>query len=197
MLQPAYRPKATLSLIAVIVAVFVAEIFYGNIVDMFAFTPAYAFQEPWTFVTSVFLHGSIEHIFFNMLAFVIFGTMLESRIGSAKFTVLFFLAGIMGNFGYMITASDPNMPAIGASGAVYGVIGAAAILMPTEIIYFWGVPIPMIVAAFLWGASEFAGLFVPSDIARGSHLMGLFFGAAYGLYFRMAMAKARRTVDDL
>ena len=176
-------PRATLSLIAIMVIVFVLQILIRGITANFSFIPAYAFQEPWTFITSIFLHFDINHIFFNMFALFMFGIVLESRIGYKKFLFVFFAAGIVGNFGYMLTASDSQIPAIGASGAVYGIMGTTAALMPFAIIWI-GAPMPMIVAAFIWGISEFLGLFVPSNIARGAHLLGLAFGLAYGIYLR-------------
>ncbi len=183
MLQPTYKPFATLILIPIMIAIFILEIFIPSIITYFSFTPNYALEEPWTFVTSIFLHFDMRHIFFNMLALFMFGIVLESKIGHGKFLLIFFLSGIIGNVGYMMTTSDPNIPAIGASGAVYGIMGAAAIVMPFALV-FVSIPIPMIAAAFLWGISEFSGLFVPSNIAHGAHLAGLFIGVIYGLYLR-------------
>ncbi len=157
---------------------------------LFAFTPELAFEMPWTFVTSIFLHADIAHLFFNMFAMIMFGLALESRIGSNKFLVIFFASGILGSIGYMLTSTDPSIPAVGMSGAIFGIMGTLAILMPTTMVFIGGFfPMPMIFAVVFWGISEFLGLFVPSGIARGAHLGGLLIGVLYGFYLRMQESK--------
>ncbi len=153
---------------------------------LFAFTPALALERPWTFVTSIFLHANFAHLFFNMFALFMFGIALESRIGSKNFIILFFLSGIIGSIGYMITASNPLIPAIGMSGAVYGILGALAILTPFMIVWVMGMaPMPMIVAAIFWIVLEVFGVFAPrGNIASAAHLGGIFVGIVYGIYLR-------------
>lgn len=121
-----------------------------------------------------------------------FGIYLESRIKTRDFLLIFFLSGIAGNLGYLVTASNPMIPGIGASGAVYGIMGSLAILMPHAIVYIGYIPMPMIIAAFFWGITEFLGLFVPSGIAHGAHLGGLFFGIAYGLHLKSNLRKRNK-----
>ena len=163
---------------------------------LFAFTPGLALERLWTFITSIFLHADFTHLFFNMFALLIFGTVLESRIGSKNFIIIFFVSGIVGSLGYMITTRNPSIPAIGASGAVYGILGALAILMPKMVVFVWGIPMPMIAAAGFWTLTEFLGLFYPSGIARGAHLGGLFIGIIYGLYLRNQEKKYRLILKE-
>lgn len=180
------RPIITLSLIAINVIIFIFE-FIFPLVENFSFVPAYALSEPWTFVTSMFLHDNtgISHIFFNMFALFMFGTYLESRITKKHYLLIYFLSGIIGNIGYMITAPSATTPGIGASGAIYGVMGTLAIIMPRATVYVSGIPMPMIAAAFLWGILEFFGVFVPTgNIAYGAHVGGLISGIVSGLYLR-------------
>lgn len=119
-----------------------------------------------------------------------FGLVLENRIGSGKFVFIYFLAGIVGSIGYTLTATNPMIPAIGASGAIYGVMGTLAVLMPFAMVWIGGFfPMPMIFAAIFWTISEFLGLFAPSGIARGAHLGGLFIGFLFGLYLRRQESK--------
>ncbi|MEM3004277.1 MAG: rhomboid family intramembrane serine protease [Candidatus Bathyarchaeia archaeon] len=152
----------------------------------FAFFPAFAFEAPWMFITSIFLHADISHLFFNMVALFFFGTSLERMVGRQVFPLLFFLSGLVGNLGYMVTASNPYVPSIGASGSIYGVVGALATVAPFMIVYVYGMlPVPMIVAAIIWGFLDFAGLFAPSGIAHGAHLGGMFIGILLGLYVRV------------
>jgi len=155
-----------------------------------AFFPAYALRFPWMFITSVFLHADLSHLLFNLFALYFFGSSLERRIGGKLFAVLFLLSGIFGNLGYMITASNPYVPGLGASGAIYGAIGALAILVPFMVVLVYGMmPLPMVVAALLWALMDFMGLFAPSGIAHGAHLGGMIVGAIFGLYLRQQMRR--------
>lgn len=175
----------TFVLMGICLAVFLLQ--YTNLFDweLFAFTPSLALERPWTFITSIFLHGGVSHLFFNMFALFMFGLVLESRIGSRNFIILFLLAGIAGSLGYMATASDKTIPAIGASGSIYGVLGALAVIMPFMVVWVFGMaPMPMIAVAFVYALMEFFGLFAPGGIAHGAHLGGLFIGLIFGLYFR-------------
>ncbi|MBU5537006.1 MAG: rhomboid family intramembrane serine protease [Candidatus Aenigmatarchaeota archaeon] len=159
---------------------------------LFAFTPEFALKMPWTFVTSIFLHADLAHLIFNMFALLMFGLALENRIGPRNYLIIFFIAGIVGNIGYMLTSRNPLIPAIGMSGSIYGIMGTLGILMPGLTVYVGGfAPMPMIFAIFFWGISEFMGLFTPSSIARGAHLGGLLIGVLYGIYMRSRETKKR------
>jgi len=186
-----YFSSWTLILIGICVVAFV----FQNITDSWiylAFVPGVALSAPWMFVTSIFLHADLSHLFFNMLALFFFGTSLERMIGGRAFVALFFVSGIIGNVGYMLTSTDPYTPAIGASGAIYGVMGALATIAPFMLVYIYGLlPLPMIAAAVLWAFLDFVGLFGPSEIAHGAHLAGLFAGVLYGLYQRNLSARTR------
>jgi len=173
----------TVSLIAVCTAAFVLDMMF-SISDYLAFTPAYAFVEPWTLVTAVFMHAGIEHLFFNMFALYMFGSYLEARVSRGQFLYLFFAAGVLGNVAYWLTDPLGTIPAVGASGAVYGVMGMLAVLYPTLTVYVGYMPMPMMFAAVLWFLMEFTGMFVPSSIAHQAHLAGLVLGVAYGLYVK-------------
>ncbi len=186
-------PKWTFVFIAVCVVAFL----FQQVTDLWiylAFVPGYALRYPWMFVTSIFLHASVSHLFFNMLALFFFGIYLEPMIGRRRFVALFFASGIIGNIGYMLTAPSPSAAAIGASGAIYGVIGALAVLAPLAIVFVGFLPLPMILVAAGWALLAFVGLFEPSTIAVGAHLGGMSVGAAYGVYLRARyrMVSARR-----
>jgi len=176
--------KLTLYLILACVAIFFLELFISF--EDFYFTPAYAFEQPWTFVTSIFLHADLTHLFFNMFALFIFGISLESRVSKGTYLSIFFLAGIVGNLGYWLTAADATIPAVGASGAIYGIMGCLAMLTPLMIVYVGGMPMPMIIAAVFWAWMEISGALVPvGNIAHGSHLGGLAIGTLFGVYLKI------------
>lgn len=148
------------------------------------FTPALALQQPWTWVTSLFLHASLTHVFFNGFALFMFGPFLETKIGGNRFLALYFGAGLVANLAYLLTAADPLVPGLGASGAIFGILGALAVLEPHVTIFLGFVPMPMWVAAIVWVVLETVSSFTPSAIANTAHLGGLFAGFAYGFYLR-------------
>ena len=150
-----------------------------------AFTPAFTTHYPWTIVTSIFLHLGFSHLLFNMFALFLFGSALERRISHRLFATLFIVSGVVGNVGYYFTVGSPLIPVLGASGAIYGVMGALAVLEPFRMVYFYGmVPLPMIAAAALWALADLTGLFIPSQVAHGVHLVGMLVGVMAGLYLR-------------
>lgn len=142
------------------------------IVTNFAMVAGLLFSEPWRAVTSMFLHGSFTHILFNMFVLFMFGTVLEKKVGSMWFVLIYFAAGITGSLGFDLL-SEPGILAVGASGAIYGVMGALAVLVPRMVIYFYGIPMPMYVAGILYAAIELLFLGRADNIAHSAHLLGL------------------------
>jgi len=172
----------TLWLIGICVIVYLLQQIFPTVTNIFSFTTMYALSQPWTFVTAIFLHGSATHILFNMIALFFFGTFLERRISKRSYILIFFLSGIIGNLGFMLTM-PPDASGLGASGAIYGIMGVLTVLTPTTIVYVSGIPMPMFVAAIFWFILNFFGLLGPG-IGYSAHLGGLFFGIFAGFYFR-------------
>jgi len=164
-----------IKLVIITVIVFILQFLISGLTDEFALISSEFFSRPWTIVTSIFLHGSIEHLLYNMLALALFGSVLEKIIGSRKFLILYFASGIVAGVGSILfyTAS------IGASGAIFGILGALAVLRPRMIVWLYA-PVPMAFAVVLWTIGNFIGLFAPGQIAYAAHLFGLGFGLAYG-----------------
>jgi rhomboid family protein len=124
-------------LIGANVLVFVLQQVLPSITNQFAFVPAFALQQPWTFITYMFLHGGIWHILFNMITLGFFGPRVETQLGSRRFLSLYFISGVSGAvLSYFMM---PQAAVIGASGAIFGVELAFAIFWPRERIYIWGV----------------------------------------------------------
>jgi len=185
------RPKFTFIFILVILLFFLYQLASDSWINL-AFFPAFAFYEPWTFITSIFLHADFLHLFFNLFALFFFGIYLERVIGSGSFAALFILSGIVGNLGYLLTSSDPYIPAIGASGAIYGIIGTLAVIAPSLLVYIYGfIPVPMALAAAIWALIDIAGLSMPTGIAHGAHLGGMIVGLIYGAYLRVRVRRVK------
>jgi len=148
--------------------------------------PQLVMERPWTLVTSIFLHGGPMHFLVNMFVFFFFAPVLERKVGSKKFLLIFFLAGIVAGIGWCLT-SDTS--ALGASGALYGILGALAVLMPKMKVYVFPLPIPI----DIWMVVIFFALFFdvlpaimgsPDGIAHTAHLSGLFFGLFAGMWLK-------------
>ncbi|MEM5778618.1 MAG: rhomboid family intramembrane serine protease [Candidatus Aenigmatarchaeota archaeon] len=170
-----------LKIVIICVIVFVFQIIFENLTNDFSLNSTYFLSRPWTIVTYIFLHGSFEHLFYNMFALGLFGSALESIIGSKKFLITFFISGIIAGLGSLIFYSS----SIGASGAVYGILGALAVLRPRMTVYIGFVPLPIAMAVTFWAIGDLIGLFFPTDlIAYAAHLFGLCFGLIYGLKLR-------------
>ncbi len=86
--------------------------------------------EFWRFITYMFVHGSFMHLLFNMWALYLFGRLVESHIGTPGFIKLYIMSGILGALIWLMFNFDSKVPVIGASGAIFGVMAAVAILFP-------------------------------------------------------------------
>ncbi len=83
-----------------------------------------------TIVTAMFVHGGLAHIFFNMLFFVVFGPAIEYLCGHLRFAVFYLACGIAGNLAQIAVSPNSHVPALGASGAIAGVLGAYLVTFP-------------------------------------------------------------------
>jgi len=138
-------------------------------------------QRPWMIVTSMFLHGDITHLMFNMLGLYFFGPLLSNRIGTKRFIAVYFIAGVLASIGslFLYTA------ALGASGALMGVLGVLIILMPNlRVMVSMIVPMPLWMAGIVWVVLDTLGIFVPNGVANAAHLIGLGVGLSFGLFLR-------------
>ncbi|MCX6815729.1 MAG: rhomboid family intramembrane serine protease [Candidatus Aenigmarchaeota archaeon] len=164
----------TLILIAAIILAFVVQLAVPDVTDAFALQDVAA--QPWTLVTSMFLHGSLNHLLGNIFALLIFGLLLENEVGSKRFLIIYMVGGIVAG----IASSFFYASSLGASGAIFAVIGALAVMKPKMTVFAYGVPMPMIVAALFWLMLDIAGVFYPTNIANMAHIAGLAFGAVVG-----------------
>lgn len=182
--------KQTIALAAITAAIFVAQMAIPDFTEAFLLDSSLVFSEPWRLVTSMFLHGDVAHIAYNMFALLLFGSILERELGRL-YVPFYFTAGIVSG----IAAVPFYEAALGASGAVYGVMGALAAIKPRLIVFVMGVPMPMIAAAFVWLALDTVGFFSSDGIANAAHIGGLLFGAATGFAFFRKPEKRRRMHD--
>ena len=137
----------------------------------------------WQLVTYLFLHGGMLHLFFNMLMLFLFGSRVEREIGSSEFLTLYLACGVLaGVFSTVLALLSATPVAIlGASGAVYGVLLAYAVLNPNEIITFWFIPMRSTTMVLILGglALIFQVSGQRTHIAHLTHLGGLVAGFLY------------------
>jgi membrane associated rhomboid family serine protease len=125
--------------------------------------------EWWRLVTNAFLHGSVIHLGFNMLMLWWFGRPLEALLGRARFLAVYFIAVLAGSAGALVLA--PTAATIGASGAVFGILGAGLILERSNMAVFGGSA--LLIVLFNLSFTLFVR---PSYISIGGHVGGLIGG---------------------
>ena len=164
-------PVVTLLLIALNALLFLYELSLGPRLDGFlfqsAFIPASLYEPPvilsfgsglWSGLLSMFLHGGWLHFLGNMMFLWIFGDNVEDRLGHGRYLVFYLLAGYVATFAHAFANPASQIPAIGASGAISGVLGAYLFLHPGArirtlvflFVFFTTVEIPAIVFLPLW-----------------------------------------------
>jgi len=169
---------------------FIATLINRNLViSLLGLQPASFLDEPWTIVTCIFVHGSFWHIFANMLTLFFFGSYLLRLVGESRFLIVYFLGGIAGSI-IFIFLGPSFATAIGASGAVFALGGALAVMRPKLKVIIFPIPIPM----DLWIA-VIGGFLIVSflpHIAWQAHLGGLALGLIAGYLFRRGEYRVSR-----
>ncbi len=102
----------------------------------------------WTIITAMFLHASASHLFFNMLGLHYFGNVVEEKLGSKSFLLVYFAGGVIGDLFYCFFTPGPS--AVGASGAIFGILGAAMLLNPSKSIDLYIFPLPVGIIGILY-----------------------------------------------
>ena len=171
----------SLIFVLICIFVFILQYLFIGFTDLFVLDNR-AFIEVWRFLTSIFLHGGFAHLLSNMVALALFGTILESVIGSKRFLILFLVTGILANIVSVFVYSS----SLGASGAIFGVLGVLIVLRPFMLVWAAGLPMPMFVAGIFWALLDLMGIFdQSSNIANIAHLTGMLFGVLLGIFLRV------------
>ena len=166
-----------LSLICIIL--FILQNMINGFTELFVLNQN-SYMQIWRVVTAIFLHGGLSHLVYNLFALILFGTLLEKLIGGRNFLLTFFLAGIGAN----IISVFFYPSSLGASGAIFGIIGTLIIVRPLLIVFAFGIPMPIIVAGILWVGGDVMGIFFPSGVGNIAHLTGMFLGLLIGAFLR-------------
>lgn len=195
------KPQLTYFFIILCIAVFVLEIYFsysygeGFLNSIFS-DYGMSLQNVlsgrvWVFITSIFLHASPEHLILNIIALFFFGKVVEQELGRKKFLIAFFASGLIADLfvivSSMIGISSAIVPTIGASAAIFGLMGIAMITKPLELIFYpYLIPIPLVLVAFIYTLFNIATFLLvitgqtTSDISYVSHIGGLMAGLLLG-----------------
>jgi membrane associated rhomboid family serine protease len=178
----------TKALIAVNIAVYLISLAAGGDVngvgsELFErgalFGPLVADGDWWRLITAAFLHHGPIHLLMNMLALWFVGAAIEESLGRGRYILLYLVSGLAGSAGALLV--DPLAVTVGASGAVFGILGAWLILE-------WQATGSFVGQAFTWIAINLVFTFAVSNISWGGHLGGL----AGGVLCTLALARFGR-----
>jgi len=153
----------------------------------------------WTLLTAAFSHFELWHLALNMIVLWSFGSVLERLLGVRRFVGFYLIAAVVASVSHCFVSvllGRPDIPALGASGAVSGLLLVYALLFPRHRILIFGViPVPALIGALGFVALDIWGLIAQSQggglpIGHGAHLGGAACGAFY--YFKVLKEKVRR-----
>ena len=182
-------------LCSICIAIFVLQSIIPGFTDTISLEQQYWLQV-WRFVTAIFAHGSLSHLLYNLFALALFGSILETLIGIRKFLLIFFVTGIIANIAAVLIYPS----SLGASGAIFGIIGTLVVLRPGMAVFAFGLPMPLVIASVFWVVGDIIGLFVPSNVGNVAHLAGLAAGLLAGTFFRSSekrqTSRARVVLDE-
>lgn len=166
----------------------------------------------WTLLTSMFMHGSFGHLFVNMISMFFVGNFVERLIGRKRYFWFYMAAGIAGGLffitfayiGLFVSNGDVifggvDAFAVGASGALFGLGGLLAVLIPRlKVLVFFVIPMPMWLAMAvlmfgLWAISIASNL----PVGNTAHFGGLIVGVIYGIYLRKKYSKKVKMLNRM
>ncbi|MEK6847588.1 MAG: rhomboid family intramembrane serine protease, partial [Nanoarchaeota archaeon] len=184
-----------LILITVVTFILFTILISANVIpiDFVALKPSNILQGAylWTFLTSMFMHAGFFHLFVNMLSLLFIGSLVEKILGKKRYIYFYVISGILAGlffvFSSLILSADMNTFAVGASGALFALVGLLTLLTPNLPVYVMFIPIPIKmkyaapgILILLWLISVAGNL----PIGNTAHLGGLLAGLVYGVYLK-------------
>ncbi|MDY6918502.1 MAG: rhomboid family intramembrane serine protease [Chloroflexota bacterium] len=179
-----YRPPNVSSvwvLIGANLVIFIVTLVSPGVLYMLGLQPATVLARPWTLLTNMFVHAGIAHVIFNMLTLFFFGTYLGRLVGEAWFLGVYFVGGLIGNAFYILLGPAYSV-AVGASGAIFALGGALAVLVPRTRVFVFPIPAPIPLWAAIVGGFVLISFW--PGVAWQAHLGGLLLGLLAGYFFR-------------
>jgi len=135
---------------------------------------------PLTLLTSLFIHGGILHLFGNMLYLWIFGNNIEDFLGPFRFILFYLISGLGASLIHIAFHPSSQIPMIGASGAIAGVLGAYFLLYPgarvLTLVFIWIIPVPAFIILGLWFVAQVMNIGIGGGVAWFAHIGGFLIG---------------------
>jgi membrane associated rhomboid family serine protease len=135
---------------------------------------------PLTLLTSMFIHGGILHLFGNMLYLWIFGNNIEDFLGPFRFILFYLISGLGASLIHIAFHPSSQVPMIGASGAIAGVLGAYFLLYPEArvltLVLIWILPVPAFIILGLWFVAQVMNIGIGGGVAWFAHIGGFLIG---------------------
>ena len=184
-----------LILITVVAFILFTILIAANIIpiDFIALKPSNILQGTflWTFLTSMFMHAGFFHLFANMLSLLFIGSLVEKILGKKRYFWFYIISGILAGLFFVLSSlvfpADINTFAVGASGAIFALVGLLTLLTPNLPVYVMFIPIPIKmkyaapgILVVLWLISIAGNI----PIGNTAHLGGLLAGLVYGIYLK-------------
>jgi membrane associated rhomboid family serine protease len=190
-------PLITYALIALNILFFFVELIGGDtFIGNWAFVPSRFLANPFgdllTIFTSMFMHAGWLHLGGNMLYLWIFGDNVEDRFGHVKFLIFYLLCGIAATFAQLAFSTGSNVPNLGASGAIAGVLGAYVVMFPkSRVSVLQGsqvIPVPALIVIGFWFVlqifSSIGSITETGGVAYIAHVGGFLAGVVLTFLFR-------------
>lgn len=154
--------------------------------------PVFPEKQPWVAIlASMFLHGGIGHLLFNMWSLWIFGNNVEEAFGHLRYLLLYLVGGVVATLAFVAVNPDSTVPLVGASGAIAAALGAYAVLFPAHriltLLGWFLIPLPAIIFLAFWFFAQF-GL-GGTNTAWEAHVGGFLFGLVVALVFRRSLLR--------
>ena len=183
------QPWVTWTIIALCVVVFALQsIPRSPVTGLLVYDARFTVIQPWRMLTAVFAHGSLPHLGLNMLSLFLFGPLLERAVGRWRFLALYLISGLGGSVAVLVL--DPGTSVLGASGAIFGLLGAFFVIQRK----FGGNTTPLLIIIVL----NLASGFIPGmNISWQAHLGGLIVGVAVALVYLRTRRRDQRQLQAL
>lgn len=159
----------------------IAQFADTTIIQYLALSRSTFLEAPWTVFTYMFTHQSFFHLLFNMVTLYFFGSFINRVAGQASFLTIYLVGGLVAGI-FIILLSSPMSFTIGASGAVYALGGALAVIAPRLKVFVFPIPVPIPLWAAIAGGFVLMALL--PNVSWQGHLGGLLFGLLAGWYLR-------------
>ncbi len=200
-------PLATAGLVLFNILIYVLQATSGNMqgsVMTFGLTPARITggENLWGLLTHMFLHGGVVHLVGNMFFLWIFARAIEDTVGRRKFLVAYLLLGLLAGLVFFLSNLDSRLPAVGASGAISGIMGAFFVLFPYSTIPTFVIQTVLHIPTWLYlgvwigfqllYAAIYSAVGLCACVAFSAHIGGFFAGVILALVYKKSESRLRR-----